>query len=72
MNLNITLAFSFQSFISSQDETDNSLIQNAANTIVNAITKRQNSTVMLAVTEVKIETIVIGNPPSGMEGYLHS
>ncbi|KAH0620314.1 hypothetical protein JD844_020560 [Phrynosoma platyrhinos] len=51
------------SFISHQDETDNSLIQNAANTIVNAITKRQNSTVMLAVTEVKIETIVVGNPP---------
>lgn len=43
---------------------DNSLIQNAANTIVNAITRRQNSTVMLAVTEVKIETIVVGNSSS--------
>ncbi|KAL7992717.1 hypothetical protein Chor_016973 [Crotalus horridus] len=52
------------SFISHQDETDNSLIQNAANTIVNAITRRQNSTVMLAVTEVKIETIVVGNSSS--------
>ncbi|XP_062974199.1 protein jagged-2 [Elgaria multicarinata webbii] len=52
------------SFISHQDETDNSLIQNASNTIVNAITKRQNSTVMLAVTEVKIETIVVGNSSS--------
>ncbi|KAL8168862.1 UNVERIFIED_CONTAM: Protein jagged-2 [Gekko kuhli] len=52
------------SFISHQDETDNSLIQNAANAIVNAITKRQNSTVMLAVTEVKIETIVVGSSSS--------
>ncbi|XP_053136581.1 protein jagged-2 isoform X1 [Hemicordylus capensis] len=52
------------SFISHQGETDNSLIQNAANTIVNAITKRQNSTVMLAVTEVKIETMAVGNPSS--------
>ncbi|XP_026554381.1 protein jagged-2 isoform X1 [Pseudonaja textilis] len=52
------------SFILHQDETDNSLIQNAANTIVNAITRRQNSTVMLAVTEVKVETIVVGNSSS--------
>ncbi|XP_077179977.1 protein jagged-2 isoform X2 [Paroedura picta] len=52
------------SFISHQDETNNSLIQNAANTIVNAITKRQNSAVMLAVTEVKIETIVVGSSSS--------
>ncbi|XP_048341641.1 protein jagged-2 isoform X2 [Sphaerodactylus townsendi] len=52
------------SFISHQDDTDNSLIQNAANTIVNAITKRQNSTVMLAVMEVKIETIVVGSSSS--------
>ncbi|XP_028905575.1 protein jagged-2 [Ornithorhynchus anatinus] len=49
------------SFSPSQDEQDNSLIQNAANTLVNAITKRQNSTVMLAVTEVKVETIVVGS-----------
>lgn len=52
------------SFISHQDETDNSLIQNAANTIVNAITKRQNSTVMLAVTEVKIATVVVSSSSS--------
>ncbi|XP_059675546.1 protein jagged-2 [Gavia stellata] len=52
------------SFVPHRDEQDNSLIQNAANTIVNAITKRQNSTVMLAVTEVKVETIVVGNSSS--------
>ncbi|KAG8449317.1 hypothetical protein GDO86_016099, partial [Hymenochirus boettgeri] len=48
------------SFLSQVDDKDNSLIQNAANTIVNAITKRQNSTTMLAVTEVKVETMVVG------------
>ncbi|XP_066468415.1 protein jagged-2 [Tiliqua scincoides] len=53
------------SFISHQDEADNTLIQNAASTIVNAITKRQNSTVMLAVTEVKIATVVVSNSTSG-------
>ncbi|KAE8586907.1 hypothetical protein XENTR_v10021796 [Xenopus tropicalis] len=52
------------SFISQTDDKDNSLIQNAANTIVNAITKRQNSTVMLAVTEVKVETMVVGSSHS--------
>uniref|UniRef100_A0A8C9FHM5 Jagged canonical Notch ligand 2 n=1 Tax=Pavo cristatus TaxID=9049 RepID=A0A8C9FHM5_PAVCR len=52
------------SFVPHRDEQDNSLIQNAANIIVNAITKRQNSTVMLAVTEVKVETIVVGNSSS--------
>ncbi|XP_018086122.1 protein jagged-2 isoform X2 [Xenopus laevis] len=49
------------SFISQTDDKDNSLIQNAANTIVNAITKRQNSTVLLAVTEVKVETMAVGS-----------
>ncbi|PKU34493.1 hypothetical protein llap_15203 [Limosa lapponica baueri] len=57
----------FKSFVPHRDEQDNSLIQNAANTIVNAITKRQNSTVMLAVTEVKVETIVVGNSSSDPE-----
>ncbi|RMB98662.1 hypothetical protein DUI87_24880 [Hirundo rustica rustica] len=57
------------SFVPHRDEQDNSLIQNAANTIVNAITKRQNSTVMLAVTEVKVETIVVGNS-SSVEEYV--
>uniref|UniRef100_A0A8C5QMY3 Delta-like protein n=1 Tax=Leptobrachium leishanense TaxID=445787 RepID=A0A8C5QMY3_9ANUR len=51
-------------FISQTDNQDNSLIQNAANTIVNAITKRQNSTVMLAITEVKVETVVAGSSHS--------
>ncbi|XP_068110357.1 protein jagged-2 isoform X2 [Hyperolius riggenbachi] len=46
-------------FVSPTESQDNSLIQNAATTIVNAITKRQNSTVMLAITEVKVETVVM-------------
>ncbi|XP_069063428.1 protein jagged-2 isoform X1 [Pleurodeles waltl] len=48
------------SFFSHPNEEDNNIIQNAVNSVVGAITKRQNSTVMLAVTEVKIETIVVG------------
>nr|XP_033808556.1 protein jagged-2 isoform X1 [Geotrypetes seraphini] len=52
------------SFVSETDDQDNSLIQNAANTIVHAISKRQNSTLMLAVTEVKVETLVVGNSSS--------
>ncbi|XP_018087788.1 protein jagged-2 isoform X2 [Xenopus laevis] len=52
------------SFISQADDKDNSLIQNAANTIVNSITKRQNSTVLLAVMEVKVETMVVGSSHS--------
>ncbi|XP_051834073.1 protein jagged-2 isoform X1 [Antechinus flavipes] len=49
------------SFSPPRDEPDNILIQNAANTIVNALTKPENSTVLLAVTEVKVETVVMGN-----------
>lgn len=50
--------------VSQVDNQDASLIQNAANTIVNAITKRQNSTIMLAVTEVKVETVVVDGSSS--------
>ncbi|CAJ0956914.1 unnamed protein product [Ranitomeya imitator] len=53
-----------QALVSQVDNQDASLIQNAANTIVNAITKRQNSTVMLAVTEVKVETTVVDGSSS--------
>ncbi|XP_041122035.1 protein jagged-2-like isoform X1 [Polyodon spathula] len=42
------------------DEQDHSLIQDAASTIINTLSKRQNSTLMLAVVEVKVETQVMG------------
>ncbi|XP_063296241.1 protein jagged-2 isoform X1 [Pelobates fuscus] len=51
-------------FISQTDNQDHSLIQNAANTIVNAISKRQNSTLMLAIREMKVETLVVGSSNS--------
>ncbi|XP_075048801.1 protein jagged-2 isoform X1 [Mixophyes fleayi] len=51
-------------FVSPVVNEDSNLIQNAANTIVNAITKLQNSTVMLAVTEVKVETVVVDGSSS--------
>ncbi|XP_043930303.1 protein jagged-2 [Protopterus annectens] len=40
------------------DEQDHSIIQNAANTIVKGVSKLHNSTVMLAVVEVRVETFV--------------
>ncbi|MBN3271623.1 JAG2 protein, partial [Polyodon spathula] len=42
------------------DEQDHGLIQDAASTIINTLSKRQNSTLMLAVVEVKVETQVMG------------
>lgn len=45
-----------------EDLQDHSLIQEAASSIVGTLSKRQNSTVMLAVIEVKVETQV--TPPS--------
>ncbi|CAI9570609.1 unnamed protein product, partial [Staurois parvus] len=51
-------------FVSQTDSQDKSLIQDAANTIVNAITKRQNSTVMQAIVEVKVETVVVDGSSS--------
>ncbi|XP_030626340.1 protein jagged-2b [Chanos chanos] len=38
------------------EQPDHTLIQEAANTIANTLSKRHNSTVMLAIIEVKVET----------------
>ncbi|XP_053553240.1 protein jagged-2 isoform X1 [Bombina bombina] len=57
-------------FISETDNQDNTLMQNAANTFVSAITKRQNSTLMLAIGEVKVETSVMGNSSSDYLVYI--
>ncbi|XP_064420850.1 protein jagged-2b isoform X2 [Latimeria chalumnae] len=51
-------------FSPQQNDQDNSLIQEAANTIVSAVTKRQNTTIMLAVVEVKVETTTVENSSS--------
>ncbi|KAG7461310.1 hypothetical protein MATL_G00208710 [Megalops atlanticus] len=45
-----------------QDEVDSGLIQEAAGAIVNALSQRRNSTIMMAVIEVKVETQAV--PPS--------
>nr|XP_057912610.1 protein jagged-2b isoform X1 [Doryrhamphus excisus] len=50
----VEVAISFQP----EDLTDHSLIQETANTIVGTLSKRHNSTIMLAVIEVKVETQV--------------
>ncbi|KAF3703085.1 Protein jagged-2 [Channa argus] len=54
----VEVAISFQP----EDLQDHSLIQEAASAIVGTLSKRQNSTLMLAVIEVKVETQV--TPPS--------
>ncbi|KAM9703574.1 protein jagged-2b isoform 1-T1 [Menidia menidia] len=54
----VEVALSFQP----EDLPDHSLIQEAASAIVGTLSKRHNSTVMLAVIEVKVETQVM--PPS--------
>uniref|UniRef100_A0A7N6AA37 Delta-like protein n=1 Tax=Anabas testudineus TaxID=64144 RepID=A0A7N6AA37_ANATE len=54
----IEVAISFQP----EDLKDHSLIQEAASSIVGTLSKRHNSTIMLAVIEVKVETQV--TPPS--------
>lgn len=41
-----------------EDLPDHRLIQEAATAIVGSLSKRHNSTAMLAVTEVKVETQV--------------
>nr|XP_020459662.1 protein jagged-2-like isoform X2 [Monopterus albus] len=53
----IEVAMSFQP----EDLQDHSLIQEAASTIVGTLSKRHNSTVMLAVIEVKVETKVVSH-----------
>lgn len=55
------LWFGSQSF-QPEDLPDHSLIQEAASAIVGSLSKRHNSTIMLAVIEVKVETQVM--PPS--------
>lgn len=57
--------FFVQAFIPQTDNQDKSLIQDTANIIVNSITKRQNSTVMQAIVEVKVETVVVDGSGSG-------
>lgn len=56
---------SAQSFSPARDLPDSSLIQSAAHAIVAAITQRGNSSLLLAVTEVKVETVVMGGSPTG-------
>ncbi|XP_061126203.1 protein jagged-2b isoform X4 [Syngnathus typhle] len=50
----VEVALSFQP----EDLADNSLIQETANTIVGTLSKRNSSSIMLAVIEVKVETQV--------------
>ncbi|KAL2082303.1 hypothetical protein ACEWY4_022121 [Coilia grayii] len=54
----VEVAISFQQ----EEQPDHSRIQEAASAIVGTLSKRHNSTVMLAVIEVKVETQVM--PPS--------
>ncbi|XP_020495587.3 protein jagged-2b isoform X1 [Labrus bergylta] len=51
----VEVAISFQP----EDLPDHSLIQQAANAIVGTLSKRHNSTIMLAVIEVKVETQIM-------------
>lgn len=57
-----------QSFSPARDLPDSSLIQSAAHAIVAAITQRGNSSLLLAVTEVKVETVVMGVSSTGERG----
>lgn len=57
-----------QSFSPARDLTDSSLIQSTAHAIVAAITQRGNSSLLLAVTEVKVETVVMGGSSTGELG----
>lgn len=54
-----------QSFSPARDLPDSSLIQSAAHAIVAAITQRGNGSLLLAVSEVKVETVVIGSSSTG-------
>uniref|UniRef100_A0A8C5XFT9 Protein jagged-2 n=1 Tax=Microcebus murinus TaxID=30608 RepID=A0A8C5XFT9_MICMU len=54
------------SFSPAWDLPDSSLIQDAAHAIVAAITQRGNSSLLLAVTEVKVETVVVGGSATGV------
>nr|XP_045253608.1 protein jagged-2 isoform X1 [Macaca fascicularis] len=54
------------SFSPARDLPDSSLIQGAAHAIVAAITQRGNGSLLLAVTEVKVETVVMGGSSTGL------
>ncbi|NP_001396614.1 protein jagged-2 isoform 2 precursor [Mus musculus] len=54
------------SFSPARDLPDSSLIQSTAHAIVAAITQRGNSSLLLAVTEVKVETVVMGGSSTGL------
>ncbi|XP_012868184.1 PREDICTED: protein jagged-2 [Dipodomys ordii] len=54
------------SFSPARDLPDSSLIQSAAHAIVAAITQRGNSSLLLAVTEVKVETVVMDGSSTGL------
>uniref|UniRef100_A0A452R808 Delta-like protein n=1 Tax=Ursus americanus TaxID=9643 RepID=A0A452R808_URSAM len=54
------------SFSPARDLPDSSLIQSTAHAIVAAITQRGNSSLLLAVTEVKVETVVVGGSSVGL------
>jgi len=57
----ITPLFLLQSF-HKDEQPNHSQIQEAASTIVSMLSKRHNSTVMLAVIEVKVEMPVMSQP----------
>ncbi|XP_036987920.2 protein jagged-2 isoform X1 [Artibeus jamaicensis] len=54
------------SFSPAWDLPDSGLIQSAAHAIVAAITQRGNSSLLLAITEVKVETVVVGGSSAGV------
>ncbi|XP_055449110.1 protein jagged-2 isoform X1 [Psammomys obesus] len=54
------------SFSPARDLADSSLIQSTAHAIVAAITQQGNSSLLLAVTEVKVETVVMGGSSTGL------
>ncbi|XP_049467956.1 LOW QUALITY PROTEIN: protein jagged-2 [Panthera uncia] len=54
------------SFSPARDLPDSGLIQSTAHAIVAAITQRGNSSLLLAITEVKVETVVVGGSSVGL------
>ncbi|XP_040322715.1 protein jagged-2-like, partial [Herpailurus yagouaroundi] len=56
------------SFSPARDLPDSGLIQSTAHAIVAAITQRGNSSLLLAITEVKVETVVVGGSSVGEQG----
>ncbi|VFV32426.1 low quality protein: protein [Lynx pardinus] len=54
------------SFSPARDLPDSGLIQSTAHAIVAAITQRGNSSLLLAITEVNVETVVVGGSSVGL------